>query len=119
MNTTITTFELRVRVRGVPYEYYARFAKRISHDVVKMFHVQRRTPEQAVEVGRKYGEVLTCRKVNRDKVLGSAENIRLEPQNIYVPEVQYNSALAMDEMIWKKRNIRRNNIQRDKKDIVD
>jgi predicted HTH domain antitoxin len=118
MSSTLTYFEVEVMVRGIPYEYYSRFGKRIGHDIVKMFHFERRTPEQAVEAGKRYGEVLTCRKADREKILGSVDGMSIDPiPTIYDNGNPYKNAMAMDDMIWKKRNIRRANLDKDKKDL--
>lgn len=108
-------YEVRVEVSGSDYEYYSRFGKRICHSIVKMFHFEKNKPEQAIESGQKYGRVISCRKANRDRILGNAECTKLEPQpNLYEMGNPYQTAIHMDDMIWKKRNLRRANLPLDK-----
>lgn len=80
----------------------------------KMKHIDARTHEQAKKKAEKYGRVLSVRKHISTRSYGKIENIKLdqEPLPLIVP--QFSKAIAMDEMIWKKRNVRRNNMQRDK-----
>ena len=116
MSTNTTTYEVRVKVRGAPIEYYARYGRVIYKDIIKMLHFNVRTPKQATDRACKYGEVLSCRKVDKDSMIGNIEKIQLEPQDVYAMGNPYNNALAMDEMIWNKRNNRRNNLHKDKKE---
>ena len=81
-----------------------------------MLCYDRNTPEQAMDMGSRHGRVIFCRKVQRDKVLaiGSIEHMRLTPSVTQVKSSPYRSAIAMDEMIGQKRNLRRANLYKDK-----
>ena len=82
-----------------------------------VLHYNRNSPDQARDEGSKHGRVLSCGKVNRDKVIGigEIEHMRLEPNKpIKVQTSPYRSAVAMDELIGQKRNLRRNNLYKDK-----
>jgi hypothetical protein len=112
MGMNINVYEVRVQIKGQPFEYYSRFGKRISNDIEKIFHFERNKPEQAIEEGRRYGKVINCRKVKYSDVLGEIEGMKLNPQpSIYAQGNPYKSAIAMSDMIWEKRNIRRLNAQ--------
>jgi hypothetical protein len=108
-----TTFEVRVRVKSEPFEYYSRFGKRISHEVVKMFHFDRNKPEQAIEAGQRYGEVISCCKVKSEEIIGNIENMKLDQPTLYDKP---RNAMLLDEQIWRKRNNRRANLGKDKMD---
>lgn len=112
--TTFGTYQVRVEVRGETYEYYARYGKRISHTVIKMFHFDRRTPQQAIDEGAKHGKVISCCKVDYEVIAGNPENTQIDQHTIYDRPL---NAVTLDEQIWKKRNIRRANLQKDKVDI--
>lgn len=107
-------FEVKVKVKGIPFEYYSRYGKYISHEVIKMFHFQRRTQEQAIEEGKRYGDVISCCKVKAEDSLKSIEALELNQDTVYDQGNPYQSAMAMDSMIWKKRNKRRENLHKDK-----
>ena len=81
-----------------------------------MLHYNRNTPKQAIEEGNCHGRVIFCRKVQRDKVLaiGGIEHMRLTPSVTRIKSSPYRSAIAMDEMIGQKRNLRRANLYKDK-----
>jgi hypothetical protein len=86
--------------------------------VVKMFHIEAPNQEKAVEKSERYGgRFISCCKVNMDELVGnSIENIPLNPppDDMYGKGTPYKSPIAMDNMIWQKRNLRRNNLQKDK-----
>jgi hypothetical protein len=80
-----------------------------------MFHIEARTRQQAIEKAKKHkGRILSCRKVDVSPALTSIEHIPLDNFNIYDAVNPFKNAVAMDEMVWKKRNKRRANLQKDK-----
>jgi len=84
-----------------------------------MFHIDARTPELAKKhARRKYGEPISCRKMDALSSLASIENLKLEQSPFYGVGSPYQNAVAMDEMVWQKqkRTKRRNNLGKDKKD---
>ena len=120
MGTNVSVYEVRVQIKGQPFEYYSKYGKRISHEIEKIFHFERNRPKQAIEAGRKYGKVINCRKVKYSDVLGNIESIKLEPQpSIYGQGNPYNNAIAMGDMIWKKRNIRRSKAQQKDRQFLE
>ena len=88
----------------------------IRNGQTDMLHYNRNTPKQAMDAGSCHGRVIFCRKVKRDKVLaiGSIEHMRLTPSITQVKSRPYKSAIAMDEFIGQKRNLRRANSYKDK-----
>lgn len=115
------TFEVRVEVKNdsgkkhysIPIGGYIN-DKYENKDTVRMFHIEARTGRLACDKAEKYGHPLGARKVNVDKIRGNPENLKLD----IVPDVLQvgdNRAIAMDEMVWLKRNNRRNNMGKDRK----
>lgn len=82
------------------------------HPLTKMYHVDATSPEKAARKVEKHGKPVRVRKADVTMMYGNFENIL--DDNVYQNGNPYNSALAMDEMIWQKRNNRRNNMHRDK-----
>lgn len=121
MGANITTFEVRVAVYDgrkkeyKPLNYYGK-GEWIGKRIVKMFHIDARTHEQAKDIARKcYGKPLSCRKMDAASMLADIENIKLDQADAFGANNPYSSAVAMDEMVWLKRNKRRANMQKDKK----
>jgi hypothetical protein len=84
---------------------------------VVLFHVCARTAEQACDKAERYGRPVGARKIERDKIFGDIETLELKQTplvDVYAEGNPYNSALAMDEMIWQKRNERRKNQEKDR-----
>jgi hypothetical protein len=92
-------YEVRLRVAGQ----------------LKTLHYSASCPEQARAKANGKGQIVTVRKAEYDKMVGNIENINLNVE--YVQGSPYNSAVAMDEMIWQKRNGRIKNRRKDKKAI--
>jgi len=80
----------------------------------KMKHIDARTPKQAKNKAEKYGKVLSVRKHVATRRYEQIENIQLDQEPLLPLKTQVSKAIIMDEMIWKKRNIRRNNMHKDK-----
>lgn len=131
MNTPMRTFEVRVEVERKGSERYQEISwfrnvrtskkpvyMRVGDKVVKMFHKDARTPEQAMEKCKKYGHPISVRKADVLKMGGNLEKLPLL-QELNQPYNPYGSAIAMDEMIWKKRNKRIKNREKDRgKDLT-
>ena len=125
MSENLTTFEVIVEVeRGNHYGYHPVYkgsnAKKgafIKDTILKMFHFDRRTPRQAINAGMKHGKVLHCRKADAQAMLGNPEKIVLDQTIAFGVNNPYKNAIAMDEMIWQKRNKRRTNSFKDKRKI--
>jgi hypothetical protein len=83
-----------------------------------MLHYNRNNRDSARMEAAKHGRVLFCRKANRDLVIGigNIEYMRLDDRPVQVKTSPYRSAIAMDELIGQKRNVRRNNQYKDKID---
>ncbi len=105
MSANVSTFEIRVRQRSEqPIKILNWDDNKKYHKILKMFHIQRRTREQAIGEARKYGQVISCRKVDLTRGIGSIEKFPIENEK-YVPQFvpdKFQSAIAMDSMIWKK-----------------
>lgn len=88
----------------------------IRNGQTDMLHYNRNTPKQAMDAGSCHGRVIFCRKVQRDKIfaIGSIEHMKLDVKPVQVKSSPYRSAIAMDEMIGQKRNLRRANLYKDK-----
>lgn len=89
----------------------------VRNGITVMLNYNRGRSKQAMREGGKHGRVLFCRKANRDKIIGigEIEHMRLEPNKpVMVKTSPYRSAIAMDELIGQKRNLRRDNLYRDK-----
>ncbi len=117
----IPTFEVRVRVKnGKGSKHYSSLIGKVVYDEeVKMFHRDARTRQQAMRMCEKYGHPVSARKADVTKMLGNMENLSLE-QEPYNDGNPYESAIAMDEFIWKKkkREKRIQNREKDKKDLT-
>jgi len=100
MNGIDTTFEIRVRNNGS----------------LGMKHVQAKDHKSAKIKGKRYGHVVSVRKADITHIFGNIENLELNQMPLveYVKGSHYESAIAMDEMIWNKRNKRIKNKEKDK-----
>lgn len=111
MSANIATFEVRVKVKsGTSKEYNSELGKWVYDEMVRMFHKDARTGIQAMEKCRKYGIPLSARKVDTVAMHGDFEKFPIN-NNLYLNN---SNAVAMDEMIWRRRNVRRDNLHRDK-----
>lgn len=83
---------------------------------LKTFHIEAIRPKQAKIKAMKYGQVISVRKVDYTKIFGNIEQLDLNQKPLieYVEDSPYRNAIAMDEMIWQKRNKRINNRGKDK-----
>jgi hypothetical protein len=79
-----------------------------------MYHIDARTHDQAREKAKKYGEPVSVQKADPYEMFGDIEKLPIQNE-VYMNGNPYNNAVAMDEMIWQKRNKRRSNIYKDKK----
>ncbi|KKM13597.1 hypothetical protein LCGC14_1714600 [marine sediment metagenome] len=103
-------------MRGVSYTYEIRIK---NNGTPKTMHKEARNHHQAFVKAKKYGQVLSVRKVDFTQIFGNIEKLDLK-QAPLIEQVEgspYNSAIAMDEMIWNKRNKRIGNRDRDKIDL--
>jgi hypothetical protein len=122
----MTTFEVRVEVERKGSERYREiswfgnihirkpFYMYVGNKVTKMFHKDARTPEQAMKKCEKYGRPLSVRKADVSRMDGNMENLPLL-QELYQPDNPYKNAVAMDELIWRKRVKRLDNRKKDRK----
>jgi hypothetical protein len=110
-----TTFEIRIMERGALIRHTNWDDGAQYEKTVKMFHIEARTRQQAIDKVRKHkGKILSCRHVDVSPALHSIEKIQLDNFNIYDAVNPYKNAIAMDEMIMRKRTKRRDNIYKDK-----
>lgn len=121
--SAVTMFEVRVEVpKGKKrYGYHpirrgSRIVKgaMIQETIIKMLHIERRTHEQAKKEGEKHGKVISVQKLQVERIVGNPENMRLDQASVYDMGNPYPNAVSMDEMVWRKRNIRRKNMKKDK-----
>ncbi len=118
MSCNVSVFELRIETRGDKVIRWHPWKDGEEYDKKRiMLHYERRTAQQAMRVASKKGKVLSCRELSRAEVIErEADRIDSLPLDnaLYMNVNPYSNAVAMDEMIWKKRNNRRDNIQKDK-----
>lgn len=113
----MNTYEVRVLVKSDnPIGYDDSHSRFVYREIIKMFHKLARTPEQAVKKCRKYGRPLSARKVKTEVMHKNFEELPLL-NSVYGVNSPFDNAIAMDEMLWNKRNKRRNNMHKDKTDI--
>ena len=103
MSQKIATYEARVRINRQ----------------LKMFHFLDVSRKRAKAMASKKGHVVSVRKVDYTNVFGNIENLNLDlpPLVEYVTDSPYESAIAMDEMIFNKRNNRLKNKGKDKVEL--
>jgi len=87
----------------------------LSPTETKMFHIEARDHDQAFERGKKYGRPLSVRKFQHERVAGDIEHLKLD-QKPYGSGNIFQNAMAMDDMIWKKKGKRNERIEANKKD---
>ena len=115
----IPTFEVKVKIKNGMKIYSSLLGMFVQEEITKMFHRDARTGNQAMRMCEKYGRPVSARKADVTKMLGNMENLSLE-QEPYNDGNPYESAIAMDEFIWNKKN-RKKRIQnqgKDKKDLT-
>ena len=117
MSTHLTKFEVRVKVKDGIKHYSSFLGMFVQSETIKMFHRDARTGGQAMKRCEKYGRPISVRKADVSKMLGNMENLRLE-QAPYSDGNPYESAIAMDEFIWNKKE-RKKRIQSQEKDKKD
>lgn len=105
MGNNIRTYEVRVEVEKKGSSHFSsHVGKHIQNKIIKMFHVDARTHEQAMQKVEKRGRPISARKVNVEEMGINIENLLLrEPYGAKNP---YPDAIAMDEMVWRKKNKR-------------
>ena len=84
--------------------------------IVKMLHIEARTHKQAAlrAKAKRLGRIVSCRQLDAHAMIGNIENLKLDQVPMVGADSPYSNAVAMDEMIWAKRNKRRKNLQKDK-----
>jgi hypothetical protein len=114
MSANVTTYEVRVKVRSNKPVGYLNIRGCYHYDeVIKMFHKIARTPHQALNKCKKYGIPISVKKVDVQIMHKNFEELPLL-NKVYMEDTQYKNAMAMDEMIWEKRNKRIDNKYKDK-----
>ena len=99
-------------MRGASYTYEIRIK---NNGTPKTMHKEASSHHQAFVKAKKYGQVLSIRKVDFTQIFGNIENLDLH-QPPLIEQVEgspYSTAVAMDEMIWQKRNKRIKNRDKD------
>jgi hypothetical protein len=113
-----TTYEVMVRIKSnKPIGYSTKHDLPIFKEIEKMFHKEARTGKQAMDKCRKYGTPISVRKVDVEAMHGDYEKLPIR-NDIYFEGNPKNNALAMDEMIFEKRNKRRDNLYKDKINVT-
>ncbi len=77
--------------------------------IIRKHYIEAKNDDVARQKARKYGQPISAYKLE-----SSTASIEKLPLNNLVPPPTISPAIAMDEMIWRKRNIRRENTYRDK-----
>jgi hypothetical protein len=138
MSSNLATFEVEVEVvyGNKHYGYYtinSDTARKnmepkkgvfIKDAIVKMLQFENCTRERAISLGKKHGKVKSCRKIDANditynEVNGIIERLNISQKTVYDRGNQYASPIAMNEMIWNKKSMRKNNFRDDKKVIDD
>lgn len=115
MTAHLPTFEVKVKVKDGSKIFSSFLGMFVQHETVKMFHKDARTGNQAMSMCEKYGRPISYHKADVSKMLGNMENLPLE-QAPYSDGNPYDSAIAMDEFIWKKKDKRKKRIENQGKD---
>lgn len=103
MSITITTYEVKVKIKSGIERYSSFLGMYIQDEIIKMFHKDARTSEQAMQKCEKYGRPISAHKADVSKMYGNMEALPLM-QEPYGGGNLYENAIAMDEFIWKKKN---------------
>jgi hypothetical protein len=90
------------------YDVKVKVRQRNSRYIIRTCRIEAKSDDKARERARKYGEPLTAYKVDWDT--SGIERLKLNQ----APLETISPAIAMDEMIWQKRNNRRENLFKDK-----
>lgn len=115
MGSNLQTFEVRVKVKKSGSKHFSyHVGMYIENETTKTFHKEARTGEQAMQKCEKYGRPISYQKVDVERIR-PVENLQklLEPYGANNP---YSNAIAMDEMIWRKKANRSERIEDRKKD---
>ncbi len=111
MSSDIQTFEVRVKVKRRGSRHFSSHAGMyIDQAVIKMFHIEARSHEQASQRCEKHGRPISVRKVDVGRIRPISSLV------LPVVENPYPDAVAMDEMIWKRKTRRSDRIQNGKQD---
>lgn len=115
MSAILTMYEIRVRVKTSPYPkgYNCKNGCYFYDEIIKTFHKEAKTPEQAKARCKEYGRPISVRKVDVSTMHKDFEKLPLL-NGVYQDGNPYEHAIAMDEMIWEKRNKRRSTMQKEK-----
>lgn len=89
------------------YEVKVKIPQRGLRYVIRTYLIEAKDSNRARERCRKHGIPLSAHKM---ELTNSIEHLQL----IQPPLIKPSPAIAMDEFIWQKRNIRRNNMYKDK-----
>ena len=112
-NVNVQTFEVKVEVsiKGSTH-FSSHVGQFIENKVTKMFHIDARTSEQAMQKAEKHGRPISAHKPNLDRMRGNMETM-MERLKLTNP---YPDAVAMDEFIWRKKDKRNKRIGNNGKD---
>lgn len=114
MGNNIQTFEVRVEVeRKGSMHFSSHVSAYITNKITKMFHIDARTQEQARRKAEKHGRPISVRKADIGKMSFNIETmLQRQPYGVSSP---YLNAVAMDEMIWRKKGGRAERMEDRKK----
>ncbi len=105
MRNNLQTFEVRVLVKkNGSMHFSSHVGMFIKETMTRMYHIEAKTPSQAGARAEKYGRPLSVRKVDIERMSGNIENLLLP--EVYGANNPYQNAIAMDELIWKKKSKR-------------
>ncbi len=112
MGSSLQTFEVKVmvKIKGSKHFSWNR-GKYIENGIVKMFHKDARTGEQAMRKCEKYGHPISVRKVDVERIK-SLPSLPLG----YGLVNPYPDAIALDEMPWRRKNKRVERVLNHKRD---
>jgi hypothetical protein len=85
-----------------PLNWYGK-AEWTRTKIRKMYHIPARNQNHAWKKAQKYGTPKSCHKIDAVSALSNIENIKLDQEPIISKLNPYLNAIAMDELIWKKK----------------
>ncbi len=110
--SNVQTYEVRVAVKRKGSRHFSsHVGMYIEYQMVKLFHQDARTGNQAMRKCEKYGRPLSARKVDGYK--GVSNTQRLTESLVKNP---YPNAIAMDEFVWQRKAKRAERLETKKND---
>ena len=117
MSANMLTYEVRVIIRDENSQYYrCDIGKTVKREIVKMFHIEARTIDQAFNRANKYGRPISAKKISMENTLASIEAKDANGDYLILKDLKipYKNAVDMGYFIWnKKKNKVKEDIDKD------